>query len=78
MVKNQAQLQDGDLNAKQLHVLELAGKLHQAITERCDLVDEAKAHREEAKIIDGRIPDASKRLEEVQAKYNAAVQEAIN
>ncbi len=76
MQQNQANQKDGDLNAKELEVLRLGGLLQKAIHFRCDLIDEAKGYREEAKIIDGRVPDASVALEEIQAKYNAAVKEA--
>jgi len=76
MQKNQANQKDSDLNADQLEMLRLGGLLQKAIHYRCDLIDEAKAHREEAKIIEGRIPDASAALEEIQEKYNAAVKVA--
>ena len=76
MAKNQANQKDGDLNADQLEMLRLGGKLHDAINRRCDLIEEAKSLRMEADIMDSRVPDASAELEKIQIEYNAAVKVA--
>ena len=65
-----------EVTPKYLHAMELAGKLAAAIKSKNELQDEAKGLRIEADIMESRIPDAKKRIEEIQKEYDAAVQEA--
>jgi len=70
---------DGDLNAKQLKVLELGGLLKKEIDTLEDVEAEYKGHLWEAENLKtSRIPTAKARLEDIQIRYNLAVKEAAS
>lgn len=70
--KNQ-NLKDCDLTAEQMEMLEKGNILVKAVREKRDLEDEIKGMRNEAKILEGRLGEYQRRINEAQMAYDETV-----